>query len=281
MVETCLEGLKLVAFGLTTEPVTQAQLPAFGLVAQGRKRIALGNRVFECGPGQYVAGSLPVPITSQVTKATAEEPFLALSWKLRPSIIAEFLVDAGVLAHGPFVGMGVGGASRDLLELVVRLLRLLDRPRDRQVLAPLLERELVWHLLCGEQGGVVRQVAIMDVHLSQISRAIQWIRTHFAEPLRIEELAEQAAMSVSTFYRHFRVTTAMTPIQYQKQVRMQEARLRLISESVVAEVGFAVGYDSPSQFNREYRRFYGLPPGQDAVRLQNQPVRERMVFVEV
>jgi hypothetical protein len=143
MVETSLEGLKLVAFGLTTEPVTLAAVPLFGLVAQGRKRIALGNRVFDCSPGQYVACSLPVPVTSQVTKATAEKPFLGLSWKLKPSIIAEFLADAGTLAHTSSVGMGVGGASWELLELVVRLLGLLDRPRDRKVLAPLLERELV------------------------------------------------------------------------------------------------------------------------------------------
>ncbi len=121
----------------------------------------------------------------------------------------------------------------------------------------------------------------MDSRLSQISQAIQWIRIHFAKPIRIEELAERATMSVATFYRHFRATMAMTPIQYQKQVRLQEARLRLMSEAAAADVGFAVGYESPSQFNREYRRFYGLPPGQDAVRLRNQSVRERMILVEI
>ena len=280
LIETPLEGLKLATFGMTTEPVTQAQLPAFGLVVQGRKRIALGNRIFDCGPGQYVTGSLPVPITSQVTQATAEEPFMALSLKLKPSMIAEFLAVAGPPAEVDFVGMGVGSASGELLELVVRLLRLLDRPRDRKVLVPLVERELIWHLLCGEHGGIVRQVAMMDPNLSQIIQAIQWIRTYFAKPLRIEELAKQATMSVPTFYRHFRITMAMTPIQYQKQVRLQEARLRLMSESA-ADVAFTVGYESPSQFNREYRRFYGLPPGQDAVRLRKESTRERMIPVEV
>lgn len=275
------EGLKLIACGMTTEPVTDVYAPGFGLLVQGVKRTALGGRSFDWTPGQYGIGSLEVPITSQVVSASTEQPLLALNLRLRPSMIAELLLDGEEEeTPGPVSSMAVGKASDELLEIVARFLRLLDRPKDRKVLAPLVERELVWHLLGGEHREVVRQIAFTDPRLSQIGRAIQWIRVHFSTPFRVEDLADRAAMSVSSFHRHFRMTTAMTPIQYQKQVRLQEARIRLMSEEDVAAVGFAVGYDSPSQFSREYRRFYGLPPGKDAVRLREQPNRERMVSVE-
>lgn len=134
---------------------------------------------------------------------------------------------------------------------------------------PGIEREILWRLLHGEQGSLVRQIGLADSRLSQISHSIRWIRTHFAEALRVDDLASRAQMSLSTFHRHFRAVTAMTPIQYQKQVRLQEARARLIAESGdVASVGFAVGYDSPSQFSREYSRLFGVPPGRDAARLR-------------
>lgn len=283
MADTNLDGLRVMAFGMPTEPMAHGYEPVMGLVVQGAKRIVLGNRTFDAGAGQYLVGSLEVPLTSQVVAATADAPFLALSLKLKPAVIAELLLETSgsVLPAVPFLGMGVGQASVELLEALVRLLRLDQRPRDKSVLAPLVEREIHWHLLCGEQGAVLRQVGLSDPRLAQISQALHWIRSNYAKPLRIEELAQRTAMSVSTFHRHFRATTAMSPVQYQKQVRLQEARFLLMAQPEdVAAVGFAFGYDSPSQFSREYRRFYGLPPGQDAARLRHESLRDRLVLVD-
>jgi transcriptional regulator GlxA family with amidase domain len=167
--------------------------------------------------------------------------------------------------------VAVSDASDDLLDALVRMIRLLGRPADVPVLAPMIEKEILWRLITGEQGRMVRQIGLADSRLSHIGRAIRWIRTHHADLIRIDDLARMSAMSVSAFHRHFRAVTAMTPIQYQKRIRLQEARLLLISDARdVATVGFAVGYDSASQFSREYRRQFGVPPGQDAARLRQR-----------
>jgi AraC-like DNA-binding protein len=257
LLDTNIKGLKIATLGMTTEPMPVVYEPLFGVVVQGAKRTVLGSRVFEHVEGQYFVVSLEVPITSQIVSATDAEPYMAVSLKLKPPMIATLLLEVADsdIPTAPFSGLGVGQASGELLEAVVRLLHLLDRPRDRTVLAPLVEREILWYLLCGEQRAIVRQVGLADPRLSQISQAIRWIRTNYSKPLRIEELAEMVAMSVSSFHRHFRVATAMTPIQYLKQVRLQEARSRLmVQPEDVAAMGFAVGYDSPSQFSRKYSR---------------------------
>jgi transcriptional regulator GlxA family with amidase domain len=162
----------------------------------------------------------------------------------------------------------VSDAGPDLLDPIVRLLRLLDRPDDVPVLGPAIEREILWRLIKGEQGAMVRQLGLADSRLSQISRAVRWIRDHHTAMLRIEDLARVANMSATSFFRHFRAVTSLTPIQYQKQVRLQEARAKLLANpGDMAAVGYAVGYDSPSQFSREYRRLFGAPPGRDTARL--------------
>jgi transcriptional regulator GlxA family with amidase domain len=170
----------------------------------------------------------------------------------------------------------VQAAPLELQEAMVRLLRLLDQPRDAPVLRPLIEREILWRLLRGPQGGRVRQIGLADSRLAQVSHAIRHIRQHFSEALSVEELAALATMSTSSFHRHFRAVTAMTPIQFQKQIRLQEARSRLLADADdVAAVGFAVGYDSASQFSREYSRMFGAPPGRDAARLRQVAPLER------
>jgi transcriptional regulator GlxA family with amidase domain len=149
------------------------------------------------------------------------------------------------------------------------MLRLLDHPADARVLAPLVEKEILWRLLTGAQGAIVRQIGLADSSLSQVSRAIRWIRDNYAEQMRIEDLARQAGMSAAAFHRHFRAVTTMSPLQFQKRIRLQEARSLLLARPAdVAGVGHLVGYDSPSQFSREYRRLFGAPPGQDATRLR-------------
>lgn len=261
-----------------TQPVNGVYEPAFVLVAQGAKRTVLGEKVFEYGAGQYLVVSVDLPIVGQVIRASADEPYLAFAITLNPAAIAALLLEVAAGDRGAVEpsGLAVSEASTDLLDPIARLLRLIDRPDDVAVLGPMLQREILWRLLGSEQGAMVRQIGLADSRLSQISRAIQWIRAHYAETLRIEGLAQVASMSTSTFHRHFRAVAAMSPLQYQKQIRLQEARARLITDAKdVAAVGFDVGYDSPSQFSREYSRLFGVPPGKDMKRLRTDAKPER------
>lgn len=269
---TPLPGVRLVTTRQPTEPINAVYEPAFAIVAQGMKRTVLGDRIYEYGAGQYLVVSVDLPITGHVVQASDDEPYLALLLTLRPTEIATLLLETAISERSDMAprGMAVCDASSELLDPIVRLARLFDQPVDAAVLAPMLEREILWRLLNGEQGATVRQIGLADSRLSQIGRAIRWIRTHYAEILRIEDLADAAGMSASTFYRNFRAVTSMSPVQYQKQIRLLEARAKLIAKTQdIAAVGFDVGYDSPSQFSREYRRFFGAPPGKDAARLRD------------
>ena len=267
---TALPSLVLMAVDAPTEPVHHVYEPALAIVAQGAKQSVLGERLIDYRAGQYLVVSIDLPMIGYVTEASATAPFLALGLKLKPAAIATLLLETATeRTVVESVGIGVSDAPDELLDPVVRLVRLLDRPEDVAVLAPMIEREILWRLLSGEQGAMVRQIGLADSRLSQISYAIRWIRSHYAETFRIEDLAQLAAMSVSSFHRHFRAVTEMSPLQYQKRVRLQEARARLLAESAdVAAVGFGVGYDSPSQFSREYSRLFGVPPGRDVARLK-------------
>jgi AraC-like DNA-binding protein len=269
-----LPGMRLLSSSIPTEPINGFYEPAFALVAQGAKRTMVGNRIFEYGAGQYLVVSLGLPIAGHVIKASREEPYLAFRLSLNPAVIASLLLESatGNQASGDPLGLAVSQATPEIIDPIVRLLRLIGRPDDLAVLWPMLEREILWRLLTGEQGNTVRQIGLADSRLSQVNRAIRWIRAHYAEIFRIDDLAGIAGMSASSFHRHFRAITAMSPLQYQKQIRLQQARTWLIAESRdVASVGFAVGYDSPSQFSREYRRLFGVPPGKDTVRLRSAP----------
>jgi transcriptional regulator GlxA family with amidase domain len=203
---------------------------------------------------------------------------------LRPAAIAPLLLDAPAerwsRATAGLPAIATGEAGPDLLDAVARMLRLLDRPADARVLAPLIEREILWRLLTGPHGGMIRQIGLADSGLSHVSRSIRWIRDNYAEPVRIEQLARLAGMSAPAFHRHFRAVTNMSPLQFQKRIRLQEARSLLVARpDDVAGVGHLVGYDSPSQFNREYRRLFGAPPGQDSKRLRAaaDPLRVRQL----
>lgn len=205
-------------------------------------------------------------------------PYLGFGLMLRPEAISGLLLEAGVPrgAAQDRPGIAVTALSSDLVDPVVRLLRLLDRPQDLQILAPTFEREILWRLFNGPQGALVRQIGLADSRLSQISRSIRWLRHHFAEAIRIEDLAEVAGMSVTSLHRHFRGVTSLTPIQFQKRLRLQAARARLLAtREDVSAVGFAVGYESPSQFSREYRRLFGKPPGQDGAELRGARSKTR------
>jgi len=270
-VGTLIAGLSMKAISKPSAPVHSIDEPVFAVIAQGAKRTVLADRVFEYRAGHFLVASVELPVTSCVLHASEKTPFLGLGLTLKPELIASILLetsstDPGVVER---LGLYVSEAPAELLDAVVRLLRLLDRPSDIAVLRPLIEREIVWRLLCGEQGEMVRQIGLADSRLSRIRRAIRSIRERYAEPLEVEALAKQVAMSPTSFHRHFRAATAMSPLQYQKQIRLQQARSRLMTNGDdVAKVGFSVGYDSPSQFSREYARFFGAPPGRDAARLR-------------
>ncbi|WP_327674679.1 AraC family transcriptional regulator [Kitasatospora sp. NBC_00458] len=271
---TAVDGVLISRVDRADPPEPAMSGTVLAVIAQGAKRLALGDRVYEYGPGQYLVASVDMPVTGQFTRAAPEEPALGFGLVLEPSAVAELLLRAGAgdaprAGAGTPSGIAVSDAPPALLEAVLRLLRLLDEPRDRAVLAPLVKHEILWRLITGSQGATVRQLGLADSGLSHVSRAVRWIREHYAEPFRVEDVARLSGMSVSAFYRNFQAVTAMSPIQFQKQIRLQEARLLLATHpGDVTGVGHRVGYDNPSQFSREYRRQFGEPPSRDAARLR-------------
>ena len=260
-------GLKFAVARRPSEPQHHVYEPVFNLVVQGEKRAVLGGNVFPCRAGHFLVASVDLPMTIHLAGVSRERPFMGLGIKLTPAKVAALLVETTVAEDLPIEpsGLGVSDASTELLDAVLRFVRLIDQPVDLPVLAPLAEREILWRLLRSEQGRRVRQIGLADSRLSQVGRAMRWMREHYARRMRMEELARVAGMSVTSFHRHFRAVALMSPLQYMKQIRLQEARARLLAGSEdVTTVGLAVGYDSPSQFSREYKRAYGSPPGQDA-----------------
>jgi len=267
-----LPFVTVARFEAPTELLRYIAAPMFSLVVQGTKQVGLGEQLFEYGIGEYLVTSVDLPISARITRASKKTPLLGVGIVLQPKAVANLLLEVGsaetVRAYAP-AGIGVSILTEDLIDAVLRLLRLLDKPYDIPVLSPGIEREIVWRLLRGPQGATVRQLGSPDSHTFQVSNAMRWIRSNYAETLRIETLARIAGMSTTSFHRHFREVSSMTPIQYQKHIRLQEARMRLMAgDDDVTAVGSSVGYDSASQFSREYRRLFGKAPGQDRERLR-------------
>ncbi len=280
LTSTGLPGVSVMCSRATNEPLGEVARPALAVIAQGAKVTSLNGREFAYGPGQFVNVSVELPVIGHIVQASAEDPFLAFVLELRPERIAGLLLETapvttvrlGAVDAAP-AGIAVSDASPALLDAICRLLALLDTPGDAPALAAGVEREVLWRLITGPQGSTVRQIGLADSRLAHLGRATRWIRGHCEKTLHVEELAALATMSVTSFHRHFRAVTSMTPIQYQKQIRLHEARSRLFAEPRdVAGVGFAVGYDSPSQFSREYRRMFGVPPSHDALALREAAV---------
>ncbi|WP_158818335.1 AraC family transcriptional regulator [Methylocapsa sp. S129] len=268
---TAIPSVTLMRANAPTVPVGSLHQPSLCIVAQGRKRVMLGEKRFEYDSAKYLIGSVDLPISAEVCEASEQTPYLAMRIGLDPATLAAMLLDMPESADEgkPLAGLAVSPLTADLLDPVLRLVRLLDRPRDIAILAPLAEREILYRLMLGPQGAMLRQIALRDSRLSQINRAIKWIKENYERPFRIETLAAVANMSPSSFHRHFKAVTAMSPLQFQKLIRLQEARRRVLAQQDdAASVGFAVGYESPSQFSREYSRLFGAPPGRDAARLR-------------
>ncbi|MCA2211655.1 AraC family transcriptional regulator [Jidongwangia harbinensis] len=245
------------------------------LIAQGAKTLAMGDRVYEYRAGQYLIASVDLPVTGHYTEARPECPALGFGLTLEPTAIAQLLLDAppgsGLRPGGGVPSaLAVSDAPAELVDAAVRMLRLLERPRDIPVLAPLIRQEILWRVVTGPQGAAVRQLGLADSSLTHIARAVRWIRDNYQESFQVQEVARLSGSSVSAFYRNFHAVTAMSPIQFQKQIRLQQARLLLAAHpNDVTGVSQRVGYDSPSQFSREYRRQFGAPPSQDAARLRD------------
>lgn len=272
-----LPGIVLGKETAPTLPCPEIVGPMLSLVAQGSKRMTTGNRDLSYDAGQYAILPVDMVLDAHVVSASSAEPFLGFGLVLRPEPIAELLLAVGKQfpARDVECGVLIGEADVDLVDVIVRLLRLMDRPTDIPILASGIQRELLWRLISGPGGKLVGQVGVADSHVASVGRATRWLREHLAEPIWIEQIAVVAGMSATSLHRHFRVITSLSPIQYQKRLRLQAARTLLMAgEHGIAEAGFAVGYDNPSQFSREYRRMFGSPPGRDAARLRYGAVRK-------
>ncbi len=271
---TDFQSLVVIRSSQVTGPHYSVHNPSLCIIAQGLKQLTLAQENFIYGPNEYLLASVDLPISGQVIKATPSAPYLAIKLEFTPSEIVEVLHNSRINNPGKEKskrGISVNKLEGSLLDAVIRLVRLLDEPEDIPTLAPLFKKEIIYRLLQGEQGALLKQMAIKESITYQISDAIKYIKHNFHQSFRIDELAEIANLSVSSFHRQFKEVTAMSPIQFQKQLRLQEARRLLLTESTDAtEAAFRVGYESPSQFSREYSRMFGYPPKEDIKRLRNK-----------
>lgn len=269
---TAIPSLFFIRESIVTEPLHGVYKPSFCMVVQGEKEVLLAQERFSYGPADYLVASVDLPVTGQVVEASSDVPYLALKLEFTPSQILEVLSKTDIRVsrkENAKRGMFVSQIEESLLDAVIRLARLLENPKDIPVLAPLFTKEILYRVLQGKHGAALEQIAIEGSSTFHINGVIEHIINNYDRSLRIEDLAEIANMSVSSLHRHFKEVTAMSPIQFQKQLRLQEARRLLLSEVTdAADVAFRVGYESPSQFSREYSRMFGLPPREDIKQLR-------------
>ena len=269
-----LRGVHLLRVSRTTEPVHGVAYPSFCVIAQGAKEIHLGGERYRYDPHHYLLSTVELPILIQQVRGSREQPYLSLRLDLDAALVASVMIETGMPAPGRGTGsvraIDVSPLDDSLLDVTVRLVRLLDAPAsEARVLLPLITREIVLRLLAGEQSARLRHIAVLGGQTERIARAVERLRTDFTKPLRIEDLAREIGMSPSGFHSHFKAVTAMSPLQFQKQLRLQEARRLLLGGDLDAtSAGFRVGYEDASQFSREYRRFFGEPPLRDVQRLR-------------
>jgi AraC-like DNA-binding protein len=258
------------SIGTTLHGVSE---PMLAIVVQGKKGALLGEETYLYGAAQYLVVSVDLPISGFITEATPEKPYLGFKLNLDPNELCDIITNQTKLntsrKENSVRGFFVSNANTSLLDCALRLTKLLDTPEDIPMLAPMIIREIYYRLLMGEQGESVRQIATSGSHMQRIAEVIQLIKADFTQPMRVEELAGQANMSPSSFHHHFKKVTSMSPLQYQKQLKLLEARRLMLTEnSNAANAAYQVGYESPSQFNREYSRMFGAPPIKDVERLR-------------
>ena len=270
--ETAIPRLKVVRLSQPSEPMHGLHEPALCIIAQGAKQVILGDQIYRYDAAHCLVVSLDLPVIGQVIEATPDEPYLCVKLELDPAAIGALMLEAPPLAEqepssGP--GLTISPMTQVLRDAVIRLTSLLESPADIAVLAPLVEREILYRLLTGDQAARLRQIAVAESKLQQVNRAIGWIKRNYRKPFSVEIVAAEARMSPSALHQHFKAVTAMSPLQYQKQLRLQEARRLILAKAHdAASAGFQVGYESPSQFSREYSRLFGAPPLRDVARLR-------------
>jgi len=276
---TAIPSLTLHRWETPTETTSYLLPPSICLIAQGSKRVFLGEDVYIYDANHFLMTSVGLPVVAQIIEASREKPYLGLALELDLRTIAQLMVDSGQpLPRKPEAGraMAVSEVPLLLLNAFQRLIDLLDEPEDIPVLAPLVQREISYRLLVGDQGPRLRQITAAGSHSHQIARALDWLKDNFNQPLRVDDLAAYSGMSTSSFHHHFRSLTAMSPLQFQKRLRLNEARQLMLTERLdAATASFQVGYESPSQFSREYSRLFGAPPVRDIANLRPMPAGER------
>lgn len=266
------KGLHFNRSSSPSECVHSVSIPAFCAIAQGSKEVLLGSDRYQYDPMQYLLATAELPVVSQILEASKEKPYLSLRLDLDPTLVGSVMVETGYSSaqRGASVkAIDVSPLDANLLDAVVRLVKLIDSPAEAHVLAPLIKREIIYRLLVGEQGARLRHIAVLSGNTHHIARAVDRLRKDFNQPLRIESIARELGMSVSGFHHHFKSVTAMSPLQFQKQLRLQEARRLMLGENLDAtSAAYRVGYDDASHFNREYKRLFGAPPMRDVERLR-------------
>src|SRR5215813_12208146 len=272
---TAIPRLFLMRASQLTEPLPSVYEPALCIVAKGRKQVVLADEVYFYGPEQCLVISVDLPVVGRVIEATPTEPYLCLRLELDPGQLSALMMELGQGAprnqrsERLRLGLSVNPIDPSLLDAVVRLARLLETPKDIPILAPLVEREILYRLLSGEYSDRLRQIAMADHRVVSVNQAISWLKRNYAAPFRIETIAREARLSPSALHHSFKSVTAMSPLQYQKQLRLQEARRLMLGQAMdAATAGHYVGYESPSQFSREYSRLFGAPPSRDIDRLK-------------
>jgi AraC-like DNA-binding protein len=267
---TLIEGLTLYRRVAPTSPRSGMYPPGMAVIAQGLKRITLGERTYVCDAQRYLVTAVDLPTVAQIIEASADKPYLSIMLTLDPGDIGQMLIETklpNVVGSPPESGMAVGGISLALVNALCRLVGLMDEPENIPVLAPLITQEILYRLLTGEQGQRLRQMSHVGSHCQHIGKAIGWLKDNYTRPLKVGELAAQVPMALSTFHHHFRVMTGMSPLQYHKRLRLHEARRLMLTERMdAATAAHRVGYESPSQFSREYGRLFGAPPLRDIAR---------------
>lgn len=268
-------GLSLVRRTATTLPTPYQYEPSLGMIVQGRKRVVLGDTTYLYDEAQFLLTAVNLPTITQVLQASPEEPYVSILWRIdlaaAKKLISDLDIDESTVAPG--AGIAVGPATKSLYDALGRLIDLVSHPGDAPILGQLIQREMLYRVLTSPAGTRLRQIVRLGTQSNRVARAIAWLRENYTSPLRVEELARVSGMGVSTLHHHFRVLTAMSPLQFQKHLRLHEARRLLLAEDVDAgSVALQVGYESATQFNREYRRLFGAPPIRDVKSLRaNMP----------
>lgn len=264
-------ALSIYRYQAPTELTSYMQEPSICLIAQGHKRVLLGEDEYFYDQDHYLITSIDLPLVAQILEASRERPYLGLTLKLEKKHIAQMMVDNELSVsrtQDASRGLAVSKITLPVVQSFLRLLDLLDQPEDIPVLAPLIQKEILYRLLTGEQGQRLRQISMVGSHSHQIARAIDWLKEHYDKTFKVDDLASYSGMSTSSLHYHFRALTAMSPLQFQKRLRLNEARqLMLMEQKDATTAAFQVGYESPSQFSREYSRLFGAPPSRDIKRL--------------